>query len=98
MVRPLPSLFTLSLNSVTRSQLDAIPTVGFSDPILSYLSAVQYIFDSVRMLKDGYEKVICPFLICRIKPMILRRLDETRSIQNRRFSEMEGAGCRIWAN
>ncbi|KAF8463177.1 cytochrome P450 [Russula ochroleuca] len=36
--------------------LDAIPTVGFSDPILSYLSAVQYIFDSVRMLKDGYEK------------------------------------------
>ncbi|KAF8467544.1 cytochrome P450 [Russula ochroleuca] len=36
--------------------LDAIPTVGFSDPILSYLSAVQYIFDSEHMLKDGYEK------------------------------------------
>ena len=41
-------------------QLDAIPTVGFSDPILSYFSAVQFIFDDVRMLKDGYasEKVI----------------------------------------
>jgi hypothetical protein len=36
--------------------LDAIPTVGFSDPILSYLSAVQFNFDGVRMLKDGYEK------------------------------------------
>ncbi|KAI0000312.1 hypothetical protein BJV77DRAFT_382129 [Russula vinacea] len=36
--------------------LDAIPTVGFSDPILSYLSAVRFIFDGVRMLKHGYEK------------------------------------------
>ncbi|KAF8490824.1 cytochrome P450 [Russula emetica] len=36
--------------------LDAIPTVGFSDPILSYISAVQFIFHGVRMLKDGYEK------------------------------------------
>ena len=39
-------------------QLDAIPTVGFSDPILSYFSAIRYIFDDIRMLKDGYEKVI----------------------------------------
>ncbi|KAF8471577.1 cytochrome P450 [Russula ochroleuca] len=38
------------------TMLDAIPTVGFSDPILSYLSAVQFNFDGVRMLKDGYEK------------------------------------------
>ncbi|KAH9992044.1 cytochrome P450 [Russula vinacea] len=36
--------------------LDAIPTVGFSDPILSYFSAIRYIFDDIRMLKDGYEK------------------------------------------
>jgi len=36
--------------------LDAIPTVGFSDPILSYFSALQFNFDSVRMLKEGYEK------------------------------------------
>ncbi|KAF8477701.1 cytochrome P450 [Russula ochroleuca] len=36
--------------------LDAIPTVGFSDPILSYFSALRFIFDGVRMLKEGYQK------------------------------------------
>ncbi|KAF8467570.1 cytochrome P450 [Russula ochroleuca] len=36
--------------------LDAIPTVGFSDPILSYFSALHFIFDGVRMLKEGYQK------------------------------------------
>jgi cytochrome P450 len=36
--------------------LDAIPTVGFSDPILSYFSALRYIFDGISMLKYGYEK------------------------------------------
>jgi len=36
--------------------LDAIPTVGFSDPILSYFSALKFNFDGIRMLKDGYEK------------------------------------------
>jgi hypothetical protein len=46
------------LNNDTRFQLNAIPTVGFSDPILSYLSAVQFLFDGHRMLKEGYEKVI----------------------------------------
>jgi hypothetical protein len=46
------------LNNVTRFQLNAIPTVGFSDPILSYFSAVHFIFDGVRMLKEGYQKVI----------------------------------------
>jgi hypothetical protein len=61
-------LFTLSLNNATLSQLDAIPTVGFSDPILSYFSALRFYFDGVRMFKDGYEKVICfsldaPFLV-----------------------------------
>jgi hypothetical protein len=39
------------------SQLDAIPTVGFSDPILSYFSAVRFIFDGLPMLNYGYEKV-----------------------------------------
>lgn len=42
-----------------RLQLDAIPTVGFSDPTLSYLSAVRFFFDGVRMLDEGYQKVIC---------------------------------------
>ena len=46
------------LNNVARFQLNAIPTVGFSDPILSYFSAVHFIFDGVRMLKEGYQKVI----------------------------------------
>ncbi|KAH9067779.1 cytochrome P450 [Lactarius vividus] len=36
--------------------LDAIPTVGFSDPILSYLSALRYKFYGPPMLKYGYEK------------------------------------------
>ncbi|KAH9975535.1 cytochrome P450 [Lactifluus volemus] len=36
--------------------LDAIPTVGFSDPVLSLISATRYIFDGHRMLKEGYEK------------------------------------------
>ncbi|KAI9465132.1 cytochrome P450 [Lactarius psammicola] len=38
------------------SQLEAIPTVGFSDPILSYLSALRFNLDGLPMLKDGYEK------------------------------------------
>ncbi len=65
MVSVLPFLFTLFLNDVMRFQLDAIPTVGFSDPILSYLSAIRFLFDCDRMLKDGYRKVILPLTICR---------------------------------
>jgi hypothetical protein len=53
----LPFLFTPYLNNVSRFQLSAIPTVGFSDPILSYLSIVRYTFYGDRMLKNGYEKV-----------------------------------------
>ena len=41
-----------------RFQLDAIPTIGFSDPILSYFSALQFRSKSIPMLKEGYEKVI----------------------------------------
>ncbi|KAI9465946.1 cytochrome P450 [Lactarius psammicola] len=36
--------------------LDAIPTVGFSDPILSYFSALRFAFDGPPRLKYGYEK------------------------------------------
>jgi hypothetical protein len=57
-VGPFHLSFTLYLNDVTCFQLDAIPTIGFSDPILSYLSAVKYNYDGVRMLRDGYENVI----------------------------------------
>ncbi|KAI0272056.1 cytochrome P450 [Russula aff. rugulosa BPL654] len=38
-------------------QLDAIPTVGFSNPILSYFSAYKLNFRTALMLKEGYEKI-----------------------------------------
>ncbi|KAH9070836.1 cytochrome P450 [Lactarius deliciosus] len=52
-------VFLVSLSVWSRkrnSQLRAIPTVGFSDPILSYLSFLHFNFDGVRILKEGYEK------------------------------------------
>ncbi|KAF8504637.1 cytochrome P450 [Russula emetica] len=50
------SLFTGWSSSMHHpSRLEAIPTVGFSDPILSYFSALRFFFDGVRMLKEGYE-------------------------------------------
>ena len=39
------------------SQLDDVPTVGFSDPIFSYFSALRFHLDTLPMLKYGYEKV-----------------------------------------
>ncbi len=48
---------SLLINFDHGSQLDAIPTVGFSDPILSYLSALRFNLDGLPMLKYGYEKV-----------------------------------------
>jgi hypothetical protein len=48
----------LSINNGYVYQLDAIPTVGFRDPILSYFSALQFSFDDARMLREGYKKVI----------------------------------------
>ncbi|KAF8271106.1 cytochrome P450 [Lactarius quietus] len=55
------TLFSSSLPPLINlggSQLAAIPTVGFSDPILSYFSALRFIFDGLPMLKSGYEKVM----------------------------------------
>lgn len=46
---------SLSLNGFTHLQLNAIPTIGVSDPILSYFPALQLNFDGVRALKGGYE-------------------------------------------
>ena len=53
------SLICHSLTMLNRFQLDAIPTIGYSDPIRSYLSAFRFYFDGVPMLKEGYAKVIC---------------------------------------
>ena len=59
MVRKFPSYLSHSLTILHRFQLDAIPTIGFSDPILSYLSSLQFYYNGIPMLKEGYEKVIC---------------------------------------
>jgi hypothetical protein len=44
-------------------QLNAIPTIGYSDPILSYISAAQFNLNGFGMLKEGYEKVILATLL-----------------------------------
>jgi hypothetical protein len=86
----------------TRFQLDAIPTVGFSDPILSYISVVRFFFDGVRMLNEGYQKVICFLLDTlptpHIELMTPLPLDKTRSLQSRQFTEMDGAAYRVSTN
>jgi hypothetical protein len=64
-VRASPSYLRHNLNNHPRLQLNAIPTIGFSIPILTYLSAVRFIFDAVRMLDEGYKKVICLLLFAR---------------------------------
>jgi hypothetical protein len=52
------SLITKSI-PINCLQIDAIPTVGYSGPILSYLSAFRYSFlDGQSMIKQGYEKVM----------------------------------------
>jgi hypothetical protein len=43
--------------------LDAIPTVGYSDPILSYFSALRLKLNGLPMVKYGYEKVTTSVLI-----------------------------------
>ncbi|KAH9063634.1 cytochrome P450 [Lactarius vividus] len=45
-----------TLRTVTTLLLRVIPTVGFSNPILSYLSFFRFYFDSFRVLKEGYNK------------------------------------------
>jgi len=59
LVSPIPFSLSLSaLINLDHFQLDAIPTVGFSDPILSYFTALRFVFGCIPMLKYGYEKVI----------------------------------------
>jgi cytochrome P450 len=36
--------------------LDAIPTIGYSDPILSYFSALHFLLNGLPMLDSGYKK------------------------------------------
>ncbi|KAH9066646.1 cytochrome P450 [Lactarius vividus] len=56
LVSPAPVVFLLSsLTDFDGSQLNAIPTVGLSDPILSYYSALRFNIDGLPMLRYGYE-------------------------------------------
>ncbi|KAI9441480.1 cytochrome P450 [Lactarius indigo] len=59
LVSPTPLAVNLPLSLLIDlgvCQLDAIPTVGFSDSILSYLSALRFNLDGLPMLKYGYER------------------------------------------
>jgi hypothetical protein len=44
-----------ALNSL--SQLSAIPTLGYSDPVLSWISAIRFLTDARGLLAEGYAKV-----------------------------------------
>lgn len=49
---------TIALMDRPGWQFNSIPTVGFADPILSYLSAFYFdFFDATTVIKQGYEKV-----------------------------------------
>jgi hypothetical protein len=72
------------LDEHTCPQLNAIPTVGFSDPILSYFSALKLNFGGGHILKEGYEKVIhLPLnhihLTCRTDDIPVYRQDQVYS-------------------
>lgn len=49
-LRALPSDLTLV-------QLQAIPTIGPSAPLISYLGAIRYVIDLEGMVREGYKKV-----------------------------------------
>ncbi|OSC97933.1 cytochrome P450 [Trametes coccinea BRFM310] len=36
--------------------LNSIPTIGYSAPILYYISAIRYIFDAEGIIREGYQK------------------------------------------
>ncbi|TFY79744.1 hypothetical protein EWM64_g4273 [Hericium alpestre] len=38
------------------SDLEAIPAIGYTSPLLSYITAYQRIFDSRSLFREGYEK------------------------------------------
>lgn len=89
----------LSMTNGYAYQLDAIPTVGFPDPVLSYFSALRFSFDGIRMLREGYQKVTQHSFSymhpSSNKLMTCLLLDKTRSIQDCQFSKMDGARFRI---
>jgi hypothetical protein len=77
-------------------QLDAIPTVGFSTPILLCISAIRFTFGGVCTLNEEYKKVICLSIYApsSYQPTTLPPLDKARSIQNCQFPQLGDAGYR----
>ncbi|KAH9970801.1 cytochrome P450 [Russula compacta] len=76
--------------------LDAIPTVGFSDPILSYLSAFRYSFvNGIPMLQQGYEKTkpglfkIAGFRRWVVVPSGVEQIEDVRRAPDDVLSNME---------
>ena len=68
--------------------------LDFSDPILSYFSALRFILDGLFMLKYGYEKVstfvFIMFPLFRADAAIYSS-DRTRFVQDCHTSEVDGA-------
>ena len=64
-------------------QLEAISTVGFSDPILSYFSALRFYVDAARMFKGGYKSVsgFSDTFSCAHLIPVTMRLGPTRVVQ-----------------
>ena len=92
LVNSTPVLSSHPIADRVASQLAIIPTVGFSDPILSYFTALRYIFNGPPMLKDGYQKVTVPITCLPLSepdPIV-----KTRLIQDRHIPEVEGACIR----
>ena len=49
-----------------RPQYDSIPSVGYSSPLLSYITALQFYVSPNKFLEEGYAKVsIDSLLLCR---------------------------------
>ncbi|KAH9043926.1 cytochrome P450 [Lactarius pseudohatsudake] len=75
-------------NLERNSQLRAVPTVGFSNPILSYLSFLRFNFDGFRMLKEGYEKTkpglfkIATFRTWMVYPTSPNLIEDVRKAPN----------------
>ena len=53
------------------SQLRAIPVVGYSFPILNWITGVQYIYNSHDLVQEGYEKVALHDLIATQRVLII---------------------------
>lgn len=70
---------------VTLSQLNHIPTIGPSTPILSYLGAYRFVYEAKEMLNEGYMKVhsspILPYRLELIVVALSTKVVYSRSLE-----------------